>query len=190
MRWLGADTPEGHALSRYRPVRSRYATPLYASILALVAIPAPLAAQDVPTPPRTAETVVREAEAAYGPPPPQPKCERSSGDEIVVCAEKQEQSQFRVQPTSELDPESDQALNDGVPRAPDVAGPGIFHGKPTFTMGEPPPPALIVDVTALPQAPPGSDADRIARGLAPRGDDAGKGMAGGTGDDGNGEEDE
>jgi hypothetical protein len=27
----------------------------------------------------------------------------------------------------------------------------------------------MIDVTALPEAPPGSDADRIARGLAPRG---------------------
>ena len=33
----------------------------------------------------------------------------------------------------------------------------------------PPPPVYMIDVTALPEAPPGSDADRIARGLAPRG---------------------
>ena len=32
-------------------------------------------------------------------------------------------------------------------------------------MGAPPPPALLIDVTALPQAPAGSDADRIAKGL-------------------------
>lgn len=37
----------------------------------------------------------------------------------------------------------------------------------------PPPPALIIDVTALPQAPAGSDADRIARGLPPIGNDTG-----------------
>ena len=43
----------------------------------------------------------------------------------------------------------------------------------------PPPPALIIDVAALPEAPPGSDADRIARGLPPLGDrgDAGRGEA-------------
>ena len=34
----------------------------------------------------------------------------------------------------------------------------------------PPPPALIIDVEALPEAPKGSDADRIARGLAPLGE--------------------
>lgn len=33
--------------------------------------------------------------------------------------------------------------------------------------GAPSPPALIINVEALPEAPPGSDADRIARGLAP-----------------------
>ncbi len=34
-----------------------------------------------------------------------------------------------------------------------------------------PPPALLIDVGALPEAPPGSDADRIARGLPPLGKD-------------------
>ena len=43
----------------------------------------------------------------------------------------------------------------------------------------PKPPALIVDVTALPKAPPGSDADRIARGLAPLGEE-GEGAPGPT----------
>lgn len=63
---------------------------------------------------------------------------------------------------------------------PDVAGPGIFKGP--ATVGSlcipglqkcPPPPALIIDVAALPQAPAGSDADRIARGLPPLGNDEG-----------------
>lgn len=44
------------------------------------------------------------------------------------------------------------------------------HGNP-IGFGAPPPPALIIDVEALPQAPPGSDADRIARGLPPLGED-------------------
>ena len=38
-------------------------------------------------------------------------------------------------------------------------------------MGKVPPPALIIDVEALPDAPAGSDADRIARGLPPLGQD-------------------
>lgn len=161
-------------MSRYSARPSRYAT--WAALILVGG--APVVAQGAP--PRTAETVIREAKAAYGPPPPKPQCAPSVGDEIVVCAEEQEQSQFRVQSSSALDPESEEALNDGLPRAPDVAGPGIFHGPATggsFCVPGlqkcPPPPALIIDVTALPEAPPGSDADRIGRGLAPRGNDTG-----------------
>lgn len=38
-------------------------------------------------------------------------------------------------------------------------------------LGRVPPPAVFIDVEALPQAPEGSDADRIARGLPPLGED-------------------
>jgi len=62
--------------------------------------------------------------------------------------------------------------------APDVAGAGIFRGPATvggicFIPPCPKDRALIIDVEALPEAPPGSDADRIARGLAPLGDEEG-----------------
>ncbi|MEM7667014.1 MAG: hypothetical protein AAF250_14245 [Pseudomonadota bacterium] len=62
----------------------------------------------------------------------------------------------------------------GDPQAPNVAGGGIFRGPATVS-GQclippcPPPPALLIDVEALPEAPEGSDADRIARGLPPLG---------------------
>ncbi len=65
---------------------------------------------------------------------------------------------------------------EGDPQAPDVAGGGIFRGPATVS-GQclippcPPPPALLIDVEALPEAPKGSDADRIARGLPPLGQD-------------------
>jgi hypothetical protein len=55
---------------------------------------------------------------------------------------------------------------------------GIFKGPATVSgicipgiFNCPKPPAVFVDVTALPKAPPGSDADRISRGLAPLGED-------------------
>ncbi len=62
------------------------------------------------------------------------------------------------------------------PQTPDVAGAGIFRGPATisgqcFIPPCPGEPALIIDVEALPEAPPGSDADRIARGLPPLGRD-------------------
>lgn len=44
------------------------------------------------------------------------------------------------------------------------------HGNP-IGFGSVPPPAYIVDFDELPEAPPGSDADRIARGLPPLGRD-------------------
>ncbi len=60
--------------------------------------------------------------------------------------------------------------------APNVAGGGIFRGPATVSglCVIPPCPAeaaLLIDVEALPKAPPGSDADRIARGLPPLGQD-------------------
>ncbi|MEM6909693.1 MAG: hypothetical protein AAF494_13545 [Pseudomonadota bacterium] len=64
----------------------------------------------------------------------------------------------------------------GSPPPPDVAGAGIFRGPATIS-GTclippcPPPAALMIDVEALPQAPEGSDADRISKGLPPLGRD-------------------
>ncbi len=55
----------------------------------------------------------------------------------------------------------------GSPPPPDVFGIGD-NGK-GIGIGGVPPPALMIDVAALPQAPAGSDADRIARGLPPLG---------------------
>ncbi len=58
----------------------------------------------------------------------------------------------------------------------DVSGGGIFKGPATISGAClippcPPEAAILIDVEALPQAPAGSDADRIARGLPPLGED-------------------
>ena len=52
--------------------------------------------------------------------------------------------------------------------APDFRPPPCVSSLLTWCpkFGKPGPPALIVDVAALPEAPPGSDADRIGRGIA------------------------
>lgn len=95
--------------------------------------------------------------------------------EIVVCGSKGGDDQ-RITSREEAQDRYAAATQGG--RTPDVAGPGIFRGPATIgglcvpgVFNCPKPPALIVDVTALPQAPPGSDADRIARGLEPLGED-------------------
>lgn len=81
--------------------------------------------------------------------------------EIVVCAPNQDK--FRVPSTGESDPLSDQALNDGRLTPPDVAGKGIFRGKATATFGSVEQP-YIIDLSTIPLAPAGSDADKIAKG--------------------------
>lgn len=92
--------------------------------------------------------------------------------EIIVCGER-----ARTSTTVTYDREraqrrhANKTRNAGTLPTPDVAGAGIFRGKATFSL-PPPTPALMIDVTGLPEAPPGSDADRIGRGLAPLGNDA------------------
>jgi hypothetical protein len=57
----------------------------------------------------------------------------------------------------------------GGARAPDFIADCNDQGNPfgCVGFGKAPPPALFIDVEALPKAPEGSDADRIARGLPP-----------------------
>jgi hypothetical protein len=100
-------------------------------------------------------------------PPLRARCEAPKGNDIVVCA--QDQNRFRAQSSADEDPESDQALNDGRLTPPDVSGRGIFKGKPTiagqcFIPPCPPPPAYMIDLSTIPEAPAGSDADKIAKG--------------------------
>lgn len=139
---------------------------------------APLAAQDQPQ--TSAEQALDAAGQAYGPPRPQPRCPSvQRPGEIVVCAVDQDQDQFRIRSDSQRrDDYARETMNKGDLRPPDVAGPGIFRGEPTVgslcipgLQKCPPPPAIVVDFAALPEAPPGSDADRIARGLPPVGND-------------------
>lgn len=57
----------------------------------------------------------------------------------------------------------------GAPRAPEAFG--IPDNGKGISIGGVPPPILMIDVGALPKAPAGSDADRIARGLPPLGEE-------------------
>lgn len=56
-----------------------------------------------------------------------------------------------------------ETMNKGKPSAPDMFG--IPDNGKGIGFGKPPPVAITVDFAALPKAPAGSDADRIARGL-------------------------
>lgn len=97
--------------------------------------------------------------------------------EIIVCRRRSEgENRLYDQESAERR----HAERTQGPQPVDVAGAGIFRGKPTasgmcFIPPCPKAPVYMVDFEDLPAAPPGSDADRIARGLAPRGSENGTG---------------
>jgi hypothetical protein len=79
-----------------------------------------------------------------------PRCpERTTPDEIIVCAE--DNDQYRVPPDT-----TGRLAEGGPPPAPDVAGPGIFKGPATigglcFIPPCPKPPAYFIDYSTLPE---------------------------------------
>ena len=80
----------------------------------------------------------------------------------MVCADHGEDQ--RVPSTAETDPnsrEARRALDGGIPRAPQFDR-GYCASCQHF--GSVPPPVYYVDVTKLPAAPAGSDAEAIANG--------------------------
>jgi len=141
-------------------------------VAALVAAPA--AAQDAG--PVTAEQAVAAGQEAYGPPDTRakPACPTPKpGDEIVVCGQEDDSDRYRVKSSSDLDPKG-KGAKDGLPRAPDLynlpqpamVGVGV-SAKGCFIPPCPSPMPVLIDLKAIPEAPPGSDADRVAHGLAP-----------------------
>ncbi|MEI6640568.1 MAG: hypothetical protein WCL10_00935 [Novosphingobium sp.] len=80
---------------------------------------------------------------------------------IVVCGGREANEKERLPLRDEL--ESARATRDGLARAPNVSGlPDCSRGCIGF--GSAPAPMYFFDITKLPEAPPDSDADRIARG--------------------------
>ena len=121
------------------------------------------AAAGDPLPAITAEQALANARALTSAAKPKSApCPESANGEIVVCAEHEDPAkQYVPSDTDSGDPD------DGVARAPDFAP--HFHGNIVDAKGcfIPPcagPPPLIIDLKAIPEAPPGSDADKIARG--------------------------
>jgi hypothetical protein len=82
-------------------------------------------------------------------------------EEIVVCAP--------LDPDRDRYPrretlESVQSTKTGIPRAPDFGKPSCKGQVGCISFGKVPAIMPDIDVSALPQAPAGSDADRIAKG--------------------------
>lgn len=142
------------------PVRT---LPLLAVLLALAAPAAAQQASPAASPGPSAEQAIEQQKKVFGPPNQNRRCGApdSSGD-IVVCAT--DSKEFRVQSSAELDPNSHAALYDGLPRAPQLDKGSCKGQAGCVGFGYAPEPIYYIDLKAIPEAPPGSDADLIAKG--------------------------
>lgn len=126
---------------------------------------------DILVPPAVAEEEASSAEAAR-------QCEEDDlagtiSGEIVVCRRTGSETDGVF---DKEDWERRYAARTKGMSTPDLFGipaHGTVVSRGCFIPPCPPPPAYFIDFDSLPDAPPGSDADRIARGLAPRGRDTG-----------------
>ena len=139
-----------------------------------------MAQERVQAPSATAEEAIDAAHSAYGPRGRVEDCSAEQeaaalSDEIVVCGQISDGSPYRLYDNDTAMKElAERTKFDGIPRAPDFLLDCHDQGYPAgcVKMGSAPPPAYMIDFDSLPDAPPGSDADRIARGLPPLGRDA------------------
>jgi hypothetical protein len=112
----------------------------------------------------TAEEALEKARALYSVETQRQRarrCPDPKPGEILVCREREDPDKLRVPSDTDLgDPD------DRMARAPDVSF--LPHWSQGVRVGRKPPDPLIIDLKAIPEAPPGSDADRIAKGeMAP-----------------------
>lgn len=92
---------------------------------------------------------------------PEAHCPQSTEGEIVVCRETGDPDQYRVPSDTDRG-----MVKDAIPRAPDLEPKysGVVVAKGCFIPPCPRPMPLMIDLKSIPEAPPGSDADLIARG--------------------------
>lgn len=84
--------------------------------------------------------------------------------QIVVCGDAERNEKERLPNRDQTD--TARSTNDGLPRAPNVSGlPDCSRG--CIRVGKVPAPVYYFDITALPEPPKGSDAEKIADGEIP-----------------------
>ncbi|WP_305097412.1 hypothetical protein [Croceibacterium aestuarii] len=112
--------------------------------------------------PPSAESLIERARETFSVEKPEREaCPEPTGNEIVVCREAVDPDKYSVPSDADLG-----VVKDEIPRAPDVSGlPDCSKPSTCMAIGEKPRDPLIIDLDAIPEAPPGSDADLIARGL-------------------------
>ena len=146
----------------------------------LLSMPAALAAQaQQGSPPERIDLLVREPERAEDAEFEDCSAEQDAASisgEIIVCRRKPDTGTFDKEDWESR--YADRTRDKDDPRAPDVEGRNVIPMvgvsvvfKGCFIPPCPPPLAYMIDFSSLPETPPGSDADRVGRGLAPRGQD-------------------
>ena len=94
---------------------------------------------------------------------PRKRCgSTDSRGEIVVCGA--DHGEDLKVPGSADEPGSHQSLYNGIPQAPSVSGLPDCSQHKCIGIGKAPPKIYIIDVKSLPEAPMGSDADKVAKG--------------------------
>lgn len=158
-RLFGVEHPAGDALR------------LLALLFVLVTAPPALAQHDPAPqgPPSDADRAIARQREQIDISPEKCRRDADKRSEIVVCADPLRNERERLPLRNESD--AARSTRTGTPRAPDVAGikcrrgaDGVCRGN----MGGAPPPIYYIDLAKIPEAPPGSDADKIAKGeMAP-----------------------
>ena len=81
---------------------------------------------------------------------------------IVACSHGGDGTNQRVSPSKSVD----ESTRDGALHPPDVSGlPGCLGPCITIRFGHAPPPVYYIDLSTIPEAPEGSDAWKISKGL-------------------------
>lgn len=97
-------------------------------------------------------------------------CRRETGEENRLYDKEEAQDRHAERTKGRM------PMDVNLPSTPAMVGVGVTF-KGCFIPPCPKPMPILIDVKALPEAPPGSDADRIARGLPPLGRETGTAAA-------------
>ena len=96
--------------------------------------------------------------------PRRTRCGTTDGrGEIVVCGADHGED-VRVPSTADSDPNSKEGQNTGIPQAPSVSGLPDCRKTKCHGFGRAPPRIYVIDMKSIPEAPKGSDADKVAKG--------------------------
>ncbi|WP_228242651.1 hypothetical protein [Porphyrobacter sp. GA68] len=147
-------------------------------LLLALACPAPVLAAPKAEPPQSVDLLEHARRLPAVPPETEP-CEAEQdtaaiAGEIVVCRRVSDGAEHRLRNPGEARSRYAAATMDaGDPRAPDLEPKysGVVVSRGCFIPPCPKSRAIVIDFAALPETPPGSDAERIANGLTPVGEE-------------------